>query len=100
MDSSTEAVQSTWVSPKRARQEPSAYLLTLVSSTISRSWSKARPEGRIRLPLRVGFGGKRPREQGGRPSSGPHAGPCGPARDRKSVAQGTGWPVAVEPGGG
>src|SRR3546814_8581278 len=80
MDSSTEAGQSTWVSPKRARQDPSAYLLTSVSSTMLRSWSKARPEGRIRLPLRVGFGGKRSREQGGRPSSGAQASPCGPAR--------------------
>src|SRR3546814_18759071 len=48
MDSSMDAVQSTWVSPKRARQEPSARLFTLVSSTMSRSWSKARPEGRIK----------------------------------------------------
>src|SRR3546814_17575603 len=48
MDSSMDAVQSTWVSPKRARQEPSACLFTLVSSTRSRSGSKARPEGRIK----------------------------------------------------
>src|SRR3546814_16991738 len=48
MDSSMDAVQSAWVSPKRARQEPSACLFTLVSSTMSRSWSKARPEGRIK----------------------------------------------------
>src|SRR3546814_14380618 len=47
MDSSMDAVQSTWVSPKRARQEPSACLFTLVSSTLSRSWYKARPDGRI-----------------------------------------------------
>src|ERR1700689_2516894 len=43
---SIEAVHSTWVSPNFARQEPSAYLDTPVSSWTSRSWSKARPEGR------------------------------------------------------
>ena len=32
--SSTDAVQSTWVSPKRARQEPSAYLEKPASRTI------------------------------------------------------------------
>src|SRR5579872_5149433 len=44
--SSTLAVQSTWVSPKRARQEPSAYLATPGSSTMRRISSGARPEGR------------------------------------------------------
>src|SRR5690348_4428276 len=44
--SSTEAVQSTWVSPKRARHEPSAYLAAPGSSTMRRISSGARPEGR------------------------------------------------------
>src|SRR5215470_18821130 len=44
--SSTVAVQSTWVSPKRARQEPSAYLAAPGSSTMRRISSGARPEGR------------------------------------------------------
>ena len=42
----TEAVHSTCVSPNFARQEPSAYLETPVSRRMSRSWSKARPDGR------------------------------------------------------
>src|SRR5260221_1079899 len=45
--SSIEAVHSTWVLPNFARQEPSAYLLTLISNVISRNWSTARPDGRI-----------------------------------------------------
>src|SRR3546814_19533173 len=89
MDSSTEAGQSTWVSPKRARQEPSAYLLTSVSSTLLRSWSKARPEGRIRLPLRAGVGGKRSREQGGRPSTGARASPGGAGRPARGPRGGS-----------
>src|SRR5262249_37568674 len=44
--SSTVAVQSTWVSPKRARQEPSAYLAVPGSSTMRRISSGARSEGR------------------------------------------------------
>src|SRR5215472_646527 len=48
---STEAVQRTWVSPKRARQEPSAYLFTPGSRRIWRSWSAARPLARIAMFL-------------------------------------------------
>src|SRR5262249_32764188 len=47
---STVAVQRTWVSPKRARQEPSAYLLVPVSKMTVRSSSAARPLARISLP--------------------------------------------------
>src|SRR5579884_1335618 len=45
--SSTVAAQSTWVSPKRARQEPSAYFAAPSSSATGRIASAARPEGRI-----------------------------------------------------
>src|SRR6185503_5811273 len=49
--SSTVAVHSTWVSPNRARHEPSAYFATPGSRLTGRSASAARPEGRI-LTLR------------------------------------------------
>ena len=44
--SSTLAVHSTWVPPKRTRQEPSAYLEKPGSRLISRKASRARPEAR------------------------------------------------------
>ena len=44
------AVQSTWVSPKRARQDPSAYLLVPASRLTERSSSGLRPLGRIERP--------------------------------------------------
>src|SRR5258708_3568804 len=45
--SSTEAVQSTWVSPNFTRHEPSAWREKPGSREILRSWSGARPDGRI-----------------------------------------------------
>ena len=45
--SSTVAVHRTWVSPKRTRQEPSAWRAASSSRLTVRSWSWARPEGRI-----------------------------------------------------
>jgi hypothetical protein len=44
---STEAVQSTRVSPKLTRQLPSAWRVWPASMTMSRIWSGARPDGRI-----------------------------------------------------
>jgi hypothetical protein len=58
--SSTEAVHSTWVSPKRARHEPSAYLAKPGSRVTGRIASGGRPEGRIgygssnKLPCPIG----------------------------------------------
>ena len=45
--SSTEAVHSTWVSPNFTRQEPSAWREKPGSRETVRSWSGARPEGRM-----------------------------------------------------
>src|SRR6476661_2005705 len=49
--SPTVAVQSTWVSPKRTRQEPSAWRDTPRSRLIGRMTSAARLDGRILSPL-------------------------------------------------
>ncbi len=51
--SSTLAVQSTWVSPMRIRQEPSAWRVTPVSMLTGRSASVARPDGRMGGLLRI-----------------------------------------------
>ena len=45
--SSTQAVHSTWVSPNFTRHEPSAWREKPGSREMGRSWSGARPEGRI-----------------------------------------------------
>ena len=45
--SSTLAAHSTWVSPKRMRHDPSAYLAAPGSSVTGRISSAARPDGRI-----------------------------------------------------
>ena len=51
---STEAVQSTRVSPKLTRQLPSAWRVKPGSMTMARIWSGARPEGRIFTPCTEG----------------------------------------------
>src|SRR5262249_61546538 len=50
-DSPTEAVHSTWVSPKRTRQEPSAWRDTPRSRLMGRMASAAGLGGRILSPL-------------------------------------------------
>src|SRR5581483_5362469 len=47
MPYSAVAAHSTWVLPKRARHEPSAWRATPGSRTMARSSSAARPDGRI-----------------------------------------------------
>ena len=54
--SSTEAVHSTWVSPNLTRHEPSAWREKPGSRETSRSWSGARPEGRMCSLLGIGTG--------------------------------------------
>src|SRR6266851_10081647 len=54
--SSTEAVHSTWVSPNFTRHEPSAWREKPGSRDTLRSWSGARPDGRICGLLGVGQG--------------------------------------------
>src|SRR5690349_20025472 len=56
--SSTEAVHSTCVSPNRTRHEPSAWREKPGSSEILRSWSGARPDGRITTLLTTVRGSK------------------------------------------
>src|SRR5262249_20875649 len=58
--SSMLAVQSTWVSPKPAKQEPSADLLTPGSRAVARRASAARAEGRLRGARGGGAGGGPP----------------------------------------
>src|SRR5215470_17933677 len=49
--SSIEAVHSTWVSPNLTRHEPSAWREKPGSRDTLRSWSGARPDGRIVILL-------------------------------------------------
>ena len=51
-DSPTLAVHSTWVSPKRTRQEPSAWRETPRSRLMGRKASAARLDGRMLSPLK------------------------------------------------
>ena len=55
--SSTEAVQSTWVSPNFTRHDPSAWREKPDSRETGRSWSGARPEGRILFSWKDGAAG-------------------------------------------